>query len=108
MSSASSIRSPPRLIITGRTAYMLSSFGEHLTGELIETCVLAASETIDAQVSEFSVGTRFGEEGGGELGHHVYVVEFADGVPEPARLAAFTAGIDRELAARNEDYEGAG
>ena len=41
-------RSPPRLIITGRTSYMLSSFGEHLTGELIETCVLAAAEAIGA------------------------------------------------------------
>jgi len=98
-------RAPPRLIITGRTSYMLSSFGEHISGELIETCVLAAAEEIGAQVDEFSVGTRFSEQRGGELGHHVYVVEFAEAVTEPARVQAFTAAIDRELARRNEDYE---
>lgn len=97
--------SPPRLIITGRTSYMLSSFGEHLTGELVETCVLAAADAVSAEVSEFSVGTRFSEPGSGELGHHVYVVEFRDGVPDPSRLAAFRDAIDRELATRNEDYE---
>mgnify|MGYP002713607473 CR=1 FL=1 len=26
-------RSPPRLLVTGRTAYGLSAFGEHLTGD---------------------------------------------------------------------------
>jgi hypothetical protein len=97
-------RSPPRLIITGRTSYMLSSFGEHLTGELVETCVLAAAEAIGAQVNEFSVGTQFGERGAGELGHHVYVVEFGEPATEPARLAAFTDALDRTLAERNEDY----
>ena len=96
-------RSPPRLIITGRTSYMLSSFGEHLSGELIETCVLAAAEEISAQVNEFSVGTQFGEQG--ELGHHVYVVEFDQAVTDPARIDAFTAAVDRHLAQRNEDYE---
>ena len=98
-------RSPPRLIITGRTSYMLSSFGEHLTGELVETCVLAAADSISAGVTEFSVGTRFGESGSGELGHHVYIVEFTGGVPDPARVEAFRNAIDRELATRNEDYE---
>jgi hypothetical protein len=98
-------RSPPRLVIAGRTSYMLSSFGEHLTGELVESCVLKAAETIGAEVSEFSVGTRFGEGGGAELGHHVYVVEFAAGVPESARIEAFRQAIDKALATANEDYE---
>lgn len=98
-------RAPPRLVITGRTSYMLSSFGEHISGELIETCVLAAAGAIAAQVSEFSVGTAFAEKAGGELGHHVYVVEFDAAINDPARVAAFTAAIDRELASRNEDYE---
>jgi hypothetical protein len=97
-------RDPPRLLISGRTSYMLSSFGEHLTGELIETCVLKAAERIGADVSEFSVGTRYSEDGR-ELGHHVYVVEFGSLGPEPARLQAFTAAVDEELARRNEDYE---
>ncbi len=98
-------RAPPRLVITGRTSYMLSSFGEHISGELIETCVLAAAEAIDAQISEFSVGTVFAGQTGAELGHHVYVVEFDEAVADPARVEAFTRAIDRELAQRNEDYE---
>lgn len=98
-------RAPPRLVITGRTSYMLSSFGEHISGELIETCVLAAAGAIGAEVSEFSVGTAFSEKAGGELGHHIYVVEFGETIGDPGRIAAFTGAIDRELAGRNEDYE---
>lgn len=97
-------RSPPRLVVTGRTSYMLSSFGEHLTGELVENCVLKAAETIGAEVSEFSVGTRFGEGGGAELGHHVYVVEFRSSVSERPKMAAFEQAIDAALATANEDY----
>ena len=98
-------KTPPRLIITGRTSYMLSSFGEHVSGELIETCVLAAAEAIGAQINEFSVGTQFPESGRGELGHHVYVVEFSEEIADQARLAAFTDAIDRGVADRNEDYQ---
>jgi hypothetical protein len=94
---------PPRLVITGRTSYMLSSFGEHLTGELVETAVLAAADAIGAQIGEFAVGTRFSE-ARGALGHHVYVVEFARPVTEPARLALFRHSVDRILSERNEDY----
>jgi hypothetical protein len=97
-------RKPPRLLITGRTSYMLSSFGEHLTGELVETAVLAAADRIGAQVSEFSVGTRFAEDRTA-LGHHVYVVEFVDSINDPARIEAFTATIDETLAEANEDYQ---
>jgi hypothetical protein len=66
---------PPRLLIVGRTSYMLSSFGEHLTGELVETCVLAAARQQGLDVAEFAVGTQFGK-GRGEWGRHAYVVEF--------------------------------
>ncbi len=97
-------RRPPRILITGRTSYMLSSFGEHLTGDLVETCVLAASESIGATMGEFAVGTQFADKGGA-LGRHVYVVEFNPGVDEPERVVAFATAVDRELASRNEDYE---
>jgi hypothetical protein len=95
---------PPRLLVTGRTSYMLSSFGEHCTGELVETCVLAAADAIGASLSEFSVGSEF-IEGGGALGRHVYVVEFNPPVDEPARIVAFQQAVDSELASRNEDYD---
>lgn len=95
---------PPRLVIAGRTSYMLSSFGEHLTGELIETCVLGAAEAIGADVNEFSVATEFAKDTR-SLGRHVYVVEFVEPVSDPDRLAQFTQAIDRLLAEHNEDYE---
>jgi len=96
-------KAPPRLLVTGRTAYMLSSFGEHVTGELVETSVIAAAASIDAEIGEFSVGTRF-TVGTDSLGHHVYVVEFAVPVTEPERWRLFSEAIDRELSQRNEDY----
>ncbi len=95
---------PPRLLITGRTSYMLSSFGEHLTGELVETCVLAAARSQGLDVAEFAVGTQFGQ-GRGEWGRHAYVVEFVGAIPDPARLQAFRDAVDHELAIRNEDYD---
>lgn len=95
---------PPRLLITGRTSYMLSSFGEHVSGELVETCVLAAARAQGLDVAEFSVGTQFAQ-GRGEWGRHAYVVEFVGGVPEEAKVTAFRDALDRELASRNEDYE---
>jgi hypothetical protein len=94
---------PPRLLITGRTSYMLSAFGEHVTGELVETAVLAAAAAIEAEVGEFSVGTRFST-APGSLGHHVYVVEFAAPVAEAERRQRFAEAVDRELSQRNEDY----
>src|SRR5690606_38554665 len=36
--------SPPRLLVTGRTSYYLSAFGEHLTGEEVERAVSTAAE----------------------------------------------------------------
>lgn len=95
---------PPRLLITGRTSYMLSAFGEHLTGELIETCVLEAAQAAGVQAAEFTVGTEFMVEAG-TWGRHVYVVEFVEpAAPTAAQLEAFKDAIDRELAVRNEDY----
>ncbi len=95
---------PPRLLIVGRTSYMLSSFGEHLTGELVETCALAAARQNGLDIAEFAVGTQFGQ-GRGEWGRHAYVVEFVGSVPDTAKLQAFRDALDRELASRNEDYE---
>ena len=97
-------RDPPRLLITGRTSYMLSSFGEHLTGELVETCVLEAARAVGREVAEFTVGTEFAQ-ARGEWGRHAYLVEFVGGVPDPAQIERFTGALDAELGRRNEDYE---
>lgn len=96
-------RDPPRLLISGRTSYSLSSFGEHLTGDLVESAVLAAAEDIGAVIAEYAVGTAFGDRGGA-LGHHIYVVECADEMPSPERIDRFGRFVDRFLMEANDDY----
>lgn len=95
--------SPPRILIAGRTSYMLSAFGEHVTGELVETCVLAAARAAGFEVAEFAVGTEFMVDQG-SWGRHVHLIEATGAAPDPAQLAHFTERLDRELAERNEDY----
>ena len=96
-------RNPPRLMITGRTSWSLSAFGEHLIGEEIEDAVASAAGEVGAAVSDYAVGALFpGPEGG--AGRHLFIVEFAGGVIEPARRTAFAAALDRILAERNSDY----
>ena len=97
-------RAPPRLLITGRTSYTLSAFGEHLIDEEIETAVAAAADAIGASVTDYSVGALM-PEAAGDLGQHLYIVEFDDVVPERAALETFAQVLDESLAATNEDYE---
>ncbi len=96
-------KAPPRLVVTGRTSYTLSAFGEHLIDAEIERAVAAGAEAIGASVTDYSVGALFPERAG-ELGGHLYVVEF-DALPPTGRLAAFAAELDRVLAALNADYK---
>ena len=95
--------SPPRLIVTGRISYALSSFGEHLTGEDVETAVGAAAKAIGASVSDFAVGTIFpGAER--SRGGHQYLVEFSSAAFKPGDAKRFVELLDRELCRRNDDY----
>jgi GH3 auxin-responsive promoter len=94
---------PPRILITGRTSYALSAFGEHLIGEEIEKAVAAAAAAIATGVPDFAVGALF-PQGAGEAGRHLYVVEFSDGMPGPDELAEFARVLDRTLCALNLDY----
>jgi hypothetical protein len=96
-------RDPPRLMVTGRLSYTLSAFGEHLTGEEIEAAVTAAAATIGAGVRDFAVGALYPEQPG-ELGGHLYVVEFERPVGD-GECRVFAAAIDRDLTRRNLDYE---
>ena len=90
-------RAPPRLIITGRTSYMLSSFGEHVSRRA-DRDLRAGGRRGDRRAGQ-RVLRRHAVSGErpGELGHHVYVVEFGEAIADPARLAAFAAA-DRSRA----------
>jgi len=79
---------PPRILITGRTAYMLSTFGEHLIAEEIEQSVASAAEAIGENVVDYSVGPLMPERPG-DLGQHLYILEFSSAAPASARIDAF-------------------
>ena len=96
--------SPPRVIVTGRTSYSLSAFGEHLIEAEIEAAIAGAAEEIGADVQDFAVGPVF-PAAAGELGRHIYFVEFAGGVPSANLLSTFAQVVDRRLQEENEDYE---
>jgi hypothetical protein len=88
----------PRLLVTGRTAYTLSAFGEHLSGEEIEAALLAAAREAKVAVGEYSVGPVFA----GTTGHHRWLIEAEESPPDAApRLAA---ALDAALCAANDDY----
>jgi hypothetical protein len=88
-------RDPPRLLITGRTGYFLSAFGEHVSAEEIERAVLGAG----GRVAEFSAGAIHADAGEGD--RHVLVVEFTD---PPGSLNDFARRVDAALIAGNDDY----
>ena len=96
---------PPRLLVTGRTSYSLSCFGEHLRAEEIEDAVAEAARMIGRSVVDYSVGALFPDKPG-ELGGHLYVVEYAPAIPTPEEIRTFAEVLDRQLRERNEDYEG--
>ena len=94
---------PPRLRVTGRTAYTLSAFGEHLAAAEIEAAIACAAEAVGACVSDWSVGAVY-PDGSGAPGGHLYFVETDAPVAEAAR-AVFAARLDSALCERNADYE---
>ncbi|HEV7268825.1 MAG TPA: GH3 auxin-responsive promoter family protein [Falsiroseomonas sp.] len=85
-------RAPPRLLVTGRTAWTLSTFGEHVTGEEMAQAV----EGLGIMVGEWCCGPEFV----GELGRHRLILETdADMPPE-----AIATALDAALIADNDDY----
>jgi hypothetical protein len=95
-------RRPPRLLITGRLAYTLSAFGEHLIGEELEAAIAAAARSIAHQVPEFAVAPVFPTEPGAK-GRHSFMVEISPAA-DGADAARFAAALDRALAEQNADY----
>jgi hypothetical protein len=91
---------PPRLKVTGRTSYGLSAFGEHLIGEEIDKAVAAAAHAVDGVIADYMVGPVIPVNG---VGHHLYLVEFTEAVPQRA-LAVFSGRLDDALKALNVDY----
>ena len=93
-------RDPPLIRFTGRTKYFLSAFGEHLISEEVEKAVAHACRVCGVYQVDFHVGPVFPSDPS-KPGHHLYLVEFVEAVPD---LARFAREIDEELTRINEDY----
>ncbi len=93
-------RDPPRLLITGRTAYTLSAFGEHLIAAELDAAIAEAARACGTNVNDYAAGALLAA--GDARGRHVFVVE-AD-PPIPGREPAFANRLDASLARRNADY----
>lgn len=93
---------PPRIVVTGRTSYSLSAFGEHLIDEEIEQSMSCAAKAIGADITDFTAGPLFPTSPRAR-GGHVFIVEFSE-EPTASALADFTSLLDQELAIRNDDY----
>ncbi len=50
---------PPRIVFVGRTGVMLSAFGEHVTGEMIENAVADACRATGAIVADYTIQPLF-------------------------------------------------
>ena len=94
----------PRILITGRTSYSLSAFGEHLIDEEIQGAVSVAANDINFSVSDYSVGAVY-PKSSDDLGGHRYIIEFSEGIPSKAEQERYVQILDRALSEKNEDYE---
>ncbi|WP_201445485.1 GH3 auxin-responsive promoter family protein [Belnapia sp. F-4-1] len=92
-------RAPPRLLVTGRTSYSLSAFGEHLSGEEIEAAVLGAARALGITVADYTVGPVFL----GAQGTHRWLVE-PEAAAAPELAGRLAGAVDAALIAANEDY----
>lgn len=97
-------RRPPRILVTGRTSYVLSAFGEHLIDKEIEEAVAAAAASVGLTVNDYAVGPVYPDERDSR-GGHLCIIEFAETVPASAQLAAFAEALDQALSATNADYQ---
>ena len=100
-------RAPPRVLVTGRTSYTLSAFGEHVIGAEVERAVAEAARAIGATVSDFAAGSLFPEETGAR-GGHLYIVELGpergENGLDTERHARFAERLDATLCRLNDDY----
>jgi hypothetical protein len=93
---------PTRIIVTGRTSYSLSAFGEHLIGEEIEAAVAGMAENLSRHVVDYSVGALY-PDGHSAKGRHLFLIEFSEPA-DPALLPEISRLIDTALAEENLDY----
>lgn len=92
---------PPRLLVTGRTSFTLSAYGEHLVAEQLDAAVAEAARAVGSYAVDYAAGARFAE-AGSSRGQHLFVVELRPPVPD--RAEEFARVLDAALLRLNADY----
>ncbi len=92
-------REPPRLVVTGRTAWSLSVAGEHLIGTELDQALSEAARALGCHVVEYSVAPVPPDAHDARAGH-LFAVELT----APAEPAVFATLLDAALARLNDDY----
>lgn len=95
---------PPRLLVTGRTQFLLNSFGEQVTERelsdaLIDVCVRNQWEAV-----HFHVAPYFTRKVPRIQGCHEWWVELRPGTRRTPTGPLLAAELDAELGRRNRDY----
>ena len=90
---------PPRVLVTGRTAWSLSVAGEHLIGAELDIATTEAARAMGRQLVDYTAAP-LPPDAADARGGHLFAVEL-DG---PADPAAFAHALDAALARLNEDY----
>jgi GH3 auxin-responsive promoter len=96
--------SPPRLLVTGRTSYFISAFGEHLDGSEVEASVMKAAKNANLNITDYSFGALY-PQSSSDRGGHLLVVECESGILEDSKLNKFSLDTEHALCEENDDYK---
>jgi hypothetical protein len=97
---------PPRLVYVGRTRLQLSAFGEHVIEKELTDSLAVVCHRAGMAVAGFHVAPLFPDPASDRpRGCHEWWIELRPAGGRPgATIAVFASELDRELAARNDDY----
>ena len=90
---------PYRILITGRTAHFLSTSGEHLIAEEVESALAEITETTDACITEFTVAPQI--DNVSSLPYHEWYIEFDT---LPLDIIEFSVDLNKKLGEKNIHY----
>ena len=91
---------PYRIIVSGRTKYFISAFGEHVIAEEVEAALLKAANEDGVKIIEFTVAPMV--EQGNEKSYHEWFIEFEN---LPVNMHTFSEKIDNNLRGKNVYYD---
>lgn len=92
-------KNPYRFIVAGRTAELISTAGEHLIAEDVESALADILKETGVRVIEFTVAPHSHPESG--LPYHEWFIEFEK---RPAKPAWFATRLNRLIGERNFNY----